>query len=51
MADNLLAVSDFETDTSDGGEISSDTEHDKMHFTPEDMDMYYLGVYDVNPKR
>ena len=39
LADNLLAVSDFETDTSDGGEISSDTEQDEMHFTQEDMDM------------
>ena len=51
LADSLLADSDFETDTSDGGEISSDTEQDEMHFTQEDMDMYYLGVDDANPKR
>ena len=51
LADTLLADSNFETDSSDDDETASDTETDEMVFTPEDLDMYYLGVDDANPKR
>ncbi len=52
LADSLLADSDFETDSSeDSGETSSESEEKAINFTPEVIDLYFLGADEVDPKR
>ncbi|XP_066925566.1 uncharacterized protein [Clytia hemisphaerica] len=52
LAESLLADSDFETDSSeDAEETSSESEEEALNFTSEDMDLYFLGADESDPKR